>query len=166
VNKLNNLHFDNDQDIHMNVKSYETHGHGHDLDLLIIYVPHYLQHVAYCISYQNMGTRTDTIKDICSKEIKPPAQNMLTILDSTVNNNRKNLYHELMSIKIFTLIMTKMITRTSKIMRQNGHGHDLDLLIIYPTICCILYTTYLIGKWVHRERESSHLRRIYLLYLP
>ena len=94
----------------MNIKYYKENGHGHDLDLPIIYLPHYMQHVVYYISYQKVGARTSTIIDICSKEFRPHAQNMFTVLDSTVTISRKNLYNELMSIRIFNLIMTKMFT--------------------------------------------------------
>jgi hypothetical protein len=36
INELQNLHFDNEQDIHMSSGSNEENGNGHDEDLSII----------------------------------------------------------------------------------------------------------------------------------
>ena len=59
-----------------------------------------------------VGLRMDTKKASCSKEIGLCAQNMLTFLGSIVNmvgSGWGELYDYLMSTKIFSLIMNKIV---------------------------------------------------------
>ena len=72
----------------------------------------------------NCGSKNRHPIDICSKEIRLCAQNMLTILDSKVKMIQGELYDLLMSTGMFSWIMTKIFTSAPKIIRQ------MDLQII------------------------------------
>ena len=56
-----------------------------------------------------VNVRMDTKKDMCSKEIGLRAQDMLTIPGSVVNMIAADPYDHLMSRRVFTLIMNKML---------------------------------------------------------
>ena len=67
-------------------------------------------------------------KGMCLKVIKLNAQYLLTNLGSILNII--GVYNHLMSTRIFTLIMSKEILRSSENHEENGYRHNLDLLII------------------------------------
>ena len=54
------------------------------------------------------GLKNKYKKDMCLKEIGLCAQNMITILSSTINIIGGDLYNELMSTRIFTSMMNKI----------------------------------------------------------
>jgi hypothetical protein len=74
------------------------------------------------------GSKNGQKKDVCLKKIKLHAQNILTILVSIVNRIGGEQYDHLMSTGIFTLIMNENIHMTSENDKNNGYGHNMDLL--------------------------------------
>ena len=83
---------------------------------------------------------------------------MLAILNSTINMIGKNLYNHLMSTRIFTLIMTKIVIRTPKIMRQI----TLSMICICQsshTNCVFFFI--LSEKWPRRREKKypNHTRQ-------
>ena len=55
------------------------------------------------------GYKNEYKKDMCLKEIGLHAQNMITIVSLTINMIGGDLYDHLLSTKIFTLIINKII---------------------------------------------------------
>ena len=85
-----------------------------DAPKLIIYLlctPVFEWYVVWC------GYKNKYEKDICLKEIGLHAQNMITIL-SLSQHDWGDLYDHLLSTKIFTLIIYKIIIGAPKIMRK------------------------------------------------
>ena len=57
-------------------------------------------------------------KNMISKEIGLPAQNMLSILSSTINIIVEDLHDHFMSTRIFNLILNKIFIRAPRTMRE------------------------------------------------
>ena len=64
------------------------------------------------------GSKNRYQKDKCLQEIALHAQNMITILVSIVNIIGGDLYDHFISMRIFALMMNKILIRALKIMRK------------------------------------------------
>ena len=73
-----------------------------NLDTYLNWTPIFEWRMVWC------GSKNGYQEDMYVEEFRPHAQNMITILDSTVHiigGGGEDLYHHLMSTGIFTLIM-------------------------------------------------------------
>ena len=102
------------------------------------------------------GSMNGYWKDSCFIEIGLHARNMYTILGSIVNIFGVDLYDHLMSTRIFTLIINKILIGAPKNMRNGLQPHFGFANYLLLIICFIWHHE----KWA--SWRSDHLRPIYL----
>ena len=103
------------------------------------------------VAWSSVNLRTNTKKDMCSKEIGLCAQNMSSILDLTINiigyPAGGGRWENLLIIQEERWCSLQQWMKYShelhKIIERFGYMHDLDFLLVSPLIVC--FVSY--GKW-------------------